>query len=55
MLLEVLNNSARRSPGTVKLLDALASGELVVGDDAEGRWLAEMGRRLFGEHGPTVR
>lgn len=48
---EKLENSGRE---TRRLIEGARSGRLVVDDDAQGRWLAELARRLFGERGPKV-
>ncbi len=37
-----------------RLVEGAHAGRLEVDDDAAGRWLAELARRLFGERGPKV-
>ena len=48
VLARVLLDAPRRSPGTARLLAAVEAGGGPCPEDAEGRWLWELGRRLFG-------
>jgi hypothetical protein len=42
------------SPAVATLLEGARAGVLRLPATAEGRWLAELARRLFGERGPRV-
>ncbi len=39
---------------TIRLLDAVNLGRLVVRDTPEDRWLGELAQRIFGPRGPRV-
>jgi hypothetical protein len=51
---EALERAERRySPEVERLLAQGREGRWAPGDDATGRWLAELARRLFGRRGPA--
>jgi hypothetical protein len=53
-LLCILEQLAHPSPETAALVAGARAGELRVPTTPEGRWLAELARRLFGPRGPKV-
>lgn len=54
IVIEVLAERPDPSPMTRRLLDGLARGELVVGDDPRERWLGAFARALYGDVVPVV-
>ena len=54
MIYETLNQMEDPGPEAQRWLEAVESGEFRVADDAEGHWLAEIGRWLYGERGAKV-
>ncbi len=50
----ILQEVPEPSEETARLLEAAASGTLVVGAGPHEEWLAGVAERLFGEHGPKV-
>ena len=51
----VLEHVENPGPETRALIEGAVRGEMVAPDDARGRWLADLARRLFGPQGPEVR
>lgn len=53
-LYRVLEELRDPSPATAELIHAARTGVLVVPASPEGRWLAELARRMFGPIGPRI-
>ena len=53
-LYRILEALADPSPQIASLLDGARAGCYEPGPSPEGRWMAELARRLFGERGPVV-
>jgi hypothetical protein len=50
----VLEELSAPGPEVERLLEGARAGELRLDDSPKGRWLKELARRLFGDHGPSV-
>ena len=53
-LFRALEELRERGSEVERLLAAAHGGQLRLDDSPKGRWLKELARRLFGEHGPSV-
>jgi 3-oxoacyl-(acyl-carrier-protein) synthase/3-hydroxymyristoyl/3-hydroxydecanoyl-(acyl carrier protein) dehydratase/1-acyl-sn-glycerol-3-phosphate acyltransferase len=54
VVLEALRRLETPCEPIKRLLDGAVSGHLMLDDTPDGRWVAELGRRLFGPKGPRI-